>query len=181
MATTSKLALTPPAGELVLVSSELATTALEHSRQSARKRVILPFHKHEADSLHRMFNAVQPGSYIRPHRHLDPPKSEAFIVLRGSLAFFTFDDDGRVRACARLAAGSDVFGADVSAGVFHSFIALEPDTLIYEVKPGPYARATDKAFGSWAPTEGAPEAAAYMRGLLEIFARRQAGGSEPAR
>jgi cupin fold WbuC family metalloprotein len=165
-------ALSPPAGDLSLVSAEIVDAAVASSRRSPRRRVIQPFHKTEAEPLHRMLNAVQPDSYIRPHRHLDPPKAEAFIVLRGAIAFFTFEDDGRVRECVRLAAGSDRFGVDLVPGVFHSFIALDPDTVIYEVKTGPYAQSTDKTFAPFAPEEG-PEAAAYMTTLLSELARRE--------
>jgi cupin fold WbuC family metalloprotein len=174
MSSSHKLALPPPDGALTILGPELVEKALAYSRQSPRRRVIQPFHKTEADTLHRMFNAVQPDSYIRPHRHLDPPKAEAWIVLAGSLAFFTFEDDGRVRDCLRLAANSAAFGVDLVAGVYHTFVALEPDTLIYEVKPGPYAPSNDKAFGPWAPAEGTPEAPAYQTALLREFERRDA-------
>jgi cupin fold WbuC family metalloprotein len=146
---------------------------LARSRDNPRRRVIQPFHKTEADTLHRMLNAVQPDSYIRPHRHLDPPKAEAWILLRGAVAFFTFDDDGKVRECLRLRAGSERFGVDLVPGVYHSFIALEPDTVIYEVKPGPYTQSTDKSFAPFAPEEGSTRAPAYMVSLLEELQRRE--------
>ena len=129
MADAQRTALDPPEGELTLITQALVDRALAYSRQSPRQRVIQPFHKGPRDPLHRMLNAVQPGSYVRPHRHLDPPKAEAFIVLRGSLAFFSFSEDGEVRECVRLAADGARFGVDLVPGVFHSFIALEPDTL----------------------------------------------------
>lgn len=172
MSPSYRRALEPPDGELALITGELMQRALAYARQSPRKRVILPFHKHAADPLHRMLNAVQPGSYIRPHRHLDPPKAEAFIVLRGALAFFTFEDDGRVRDCVRLQAGSDRFGVDLAPGLYHAFIALEPDTLIYEVKNGPYEQASDKSFAPWSPREDTPEAADYLRALHATYERR---------
>jgi cupin fold WbuC family metalloprotein len=162
-----KPALPPPEGDLCLVSRALMQAAVEYSRSSPRLRVIQPFHKTAAEPLHRMLNAVQPGSYIRPHRHLDPPKAEAWILLSGAVAFFRFEDDGRVRQCLRLRAGGEAFGVDLVPGVYHSFIALEPDTVIYEIKAGPYEQTTDKSFAPWAPAEGAPEAAAYMARLLE--------------
>lgn len=172
MTSSHRLALDAPAGALVPLTAELAATALAYSRSSPRRRVILPFHEHPSDPLHRMFNAVQPGSYVRPHRHLDPPRAEAWLLLRGAAAFFTFEDDGRVRDCLRIAAGSDVFGVDLAPGIYHSFIALEPDTLIYEVKPGPYEPSNDKTFPLWAPAEGSPETEPYAAALLAEFARR---------
>jgi cupin fold WbuC family metalloprotein len=173
MADRFRLALDPPEGALVLITDAAVQTAIEHARTSPRRRVIAPYHKSHADPLHRMLNAVQPDSYIRPHRHLDPPKCEAWILLRGSLAFFTFEDDGRVRDCLRVAAGGDPFGVDLAAGVYHSFFALEPDTVIYEVKPGPYAAADDKAFAPWAPAEGDGAVSLYMEKLRSEFSQRK--------
>ena len=169
MTNSYRRALSPPPGDLVVLTNELAQSAIEYAQGSPRKRVILPFHKHDGEILHRMFNAVQPGSYLQPHRHVDPPKAEVFIVLRGALALFVFEDDGRVRECLRLAAGSEQFGIDLAPGLFHSFLALEPDTLLYEVKIGPYEPATAKSFAEWAPDEGSPEATAYMQRLEAVF------------
>jgi cupin fold WbuC family metalloprotein len=169
--TSYRRALDPPAGDFVVLGDELAQRAVEYSRTSPRKRVILPFHKHDQEPLHRMLNAVQPGSYLRPHRHLSPPKAEVFIVLRGALALFVFEDDGRIRRCLRLAAGSESFGVDLAPGLYHSFFALEPDTLLYEVKSGPYVPATAKDFAPWAPEEGAADAQRYLAELQAAFAR----------
>jgi cupin fold WbuC family metalloprotein len=168
-----KLALDPPVGALTILDTHTVDGAVEAARSSPRGRIIAPFHKSDADPLHRMLNAVEPHSYIRPHRHLDPPKAEAWLVLRGSVAFFTFEDDGRVRDALELAAGSDAFGVDLAAGVYHSFIALSTGTVIYEVKPGPYRASDDKSFAPFAPTEGSPDAPAYMASLLAVFHERR--------
>jgi cupin fold WbuC family metalloprotein len=116
-----------------------------------------------------MLNAVQPGSYVRPHRHLDPPKAEAFIVLRGAIAFFTFDEGGQIRDCIRLAADGDVIGVDLMPGLYHCLMALERDTVLYEAKTGPYVAETDKSFAPWAPDERDPGAAGYAQALFERF------------
>jgi len=117
---------------------------------------------------------VEPHSYVRPHRHLAPPKDEAWIVLRGSLAFFTFEDDGRIRDALTLAAGTDAFGVDLVPGVYHSLVALSSGTVLYEVKSGPYDVTDDKSFAPFAPPEGSPDAPAYMAGLLAELAARTA-------
>lgn len=130
--------------------------------------MIRPYHRSLEDPLHRMFNAIQPGSYARPHRHLDPPKAEAWIVLRGRLLFVSFLDDGSVEQAIVLEAGGEHFGVDLVPGRYHTIAALEPDTVIYEVKSGPYTQATDKTFAPWAPEEGSPEAEAYLQDLLRL-------------
>ena len=169
---TTKAALPPPTGPVSWISRELLEGAIAVSQSSPRRRVIQPFHRDENAALHRMFNAVQPDSYIPPHRHLDPPKAEAWIVLRGSLAFFTFDDQGKIDECLEIRAGGEVFGVDLEPGVYHTFFALEPDTVVYEVKSGPYTAANDKAFPDWAPREGSSQASAYLAALKAEYAQR---------
>jgi cupin fold WbuC family metalloprotein len=160
-----RLALDAPTGVLCVLDRAQVDSAVAYARESPRQRVIAPFHRSPEDSLHRMLNAVQPDSYIRPHRHLDPPKAEAWVLLQGGLLFFTFHDDGRIDQRVLLRAGGPQFGVDLVAGIYHSFIALEPDTVIYEVKDGPYRATTDKAFAPWSPAEGTPETKAYMQTL----------------
>lgn len=171
-------ALPAPPGDLVPLTAALVEGALAGSRRSPRGRLIQRLHKSDAEPLHRMLNAVQPGSYVRPHRHLAPPKPEAWLVLRGAALFFTFEDDGRVRDVLEVAAGTDLFGVDLAAGVFHTLVAVAPDTVVYEAKPGPYAPADDKELAPWAPAEGDPGAAAYLRSLLDEH-RRRAGARPP--
>ncbi len=177
MSASFRRALDAPEGELVVLSRSLVDEVAEASRESPRRRIILPFHKGESELLHRMLNVVQPDSYVRPHRHLDPPKAEAWVVLRGALAFFTFEEDGRVRDCLALDATGERFGVDLAPGIFHGLIALAPDTVLFEVKNGPYAPANDKSFAPWAPAEGTPEAMGYMQQLRDEFRRRHVEAS----
>ncbi|MFY0576060.1 cupin fold metalloprotein, WbuC family [Cystobacter fuscus] len=172
MSSSYRRVLDAPAGELVVLTRSLVEDVTESSRTSPRRRIILPLHKNEEEPLHRMLNVIQPDSYVRPHRHLEPPKAEAWVVLRGALAFFTFEEDGRVRDCLSFEAGGERFGVDLAPGIFHGLVALAPDTVLFEVKNGPYAPASDKSFAPWAPAEGSPEAAGYLARLREEYQRR---------
>ena len=163
------LALDPPEGPAVLFDEALILRALEGSRSSPRKRIILPLHLDDDEVLNRMLNAVQPGSYVRPHRHTSPPKAESLVVLRGSFGFFTFEDDGEIKTASIIGAGSQVVGIDVRPKVFHTFIALQEDSVVFEVKPGPYVKMLDKDFAAWAPAEfssGVEEYLAKLSGSL---------------
>jgi cupin fold WbuC family metalloprotein len=167
----SKLALDPPQEDLALMTRKRLDDALMQSRKSPRGRIIAPLHRSLSDPLHRMLNAIQPGSYIRPHRHLDPPKAEAWIVLRGAVLFVTFLDDGTISNHLVLDAESETFGVDLVPGHYHTLAALKPDTIIYEVKTGPYKEATDKSYAPWAPAEGTLEGQNYLRNLLKMCDR----------
>lgn len=170
-------ALKPCQGSTVRISGSVISRAVEMSRQSPRRRIILPFHAEDSDTLQRMLNAIQPGSYIQPHRHLTPPKAESLIVLRGSIGYVTFENDGTVQECFVLSAGSDTVGVDTKPGIYHTFFALEEDTVLFEVKPGPYVPQSDKAFASWAPREGSKEGADFLESLQRLLPTSANGSS----
>ena len=163
---TFSVALEPPSGSVVVLNEALLQPAVVGSRKSPRGRIILPFHKEHEESLHRMMNVMQPGTYIRPHRHSNPPKAESIVVLRGALWFITFTNEGQVDRFWKLEPGLGDFGVDIMPGVFHSFIVTDPDTVIFEVKPGPYVKASDKDFAAWAPIEGDARVESYQQKML---------------
>lgn len=158
----STKAISAPASATTIIDAELIRQAVENARTNPRKRVVLPLHKNPQAPTHRMLNAIQPGSYIRPHRHLNPPKSESVIVLQGAILALIFSNGGQVEEVHTLAADSAQVGIDSEPGVYHTFLALTDDTVLFEVKPGPYVESTDKDFAPWAPLEGSGEAATYI-------------------
>jgi cupin fold WbuC family metalloprotein len=149
----------------------------EKARQAAanpRLREIHCFHADDAAPLQRMLNALQPGTYVRPHRHLSPPKDEGFVLLTGRAGIAVFEEDGSLRdenlVLLDLAAGS--LAVDVRAGAWHSLVCLAPDTVLYEVKNGPYSPVDDKDFAPWAPAPEAAAAGPWLDGLMSRFRSR---------
>lgn len=128
----------------------------------------MPFHKSCDDSLQRMLNALQPGSYIPPHRHGSPPKAESIVVLKGAICYVGFSESGVIDTV--LFAGSECpfLGIDIDANVYHTFFAIKPDTVLFEAKPGPYDEATDKQFAPWAPAEGSVDSREFLAKLEEL-------------
>lgn len=137
---------------------------------SARLRKNLNLHDVYADPCQRLFNAIEPGTYVRPHRHADPPKPECFLIVRGRLALVVFADSGAIESVLYLGADSDVLAVELPAGAWHSLIALAPRSVFFETKPGPYTPLADKDFAPWAPVEGSPGCAAYLAELTERIA-----------
>lgn len=84
----------------------------------------------------RLFNALQPGTKMEIHRHRHT--SETCLVMRGSVRYSIYADDGSVLESFILKAGSDSFGYNVPAGVWHTMEPLEPDTVVFGCKDGPY-------------------------------------------
>jgi len=139
---------------------------LSRAAQAApRRRKNHNLHGDYDDPCQRLLNAVEPGSYVRPHRHLDPPRPECFLLLRGRLAVLLFADDGGIEEVVLLAADGPCRGVDIPAGVWHSLVSLEAGSVFFETKPGPYRPLADKDFAPWAPAEGSADAEAYRRTL----------------
>lgn len=147
-----------------LLDSQLFQSLIERAHHSPRLRTNHNFHLSLDDNPHRFLNVMVRGTYIAPHRHRNPPKSESFLVLDGELAFFTFDDSGQVTDTHVL--GRTAVGIDIQPGVWHTLAVLTPHAVSYEVKPGPYSASDDKDFAPWAPREGDAGVKEYLEALL---------------
>jgi cupin fold WbuC family metalloprotein len=149
------------------IDQRLINQVSAEAGMAARKRKNYNFHTEENDPLQRMLNALEPGTYIVPHRHVNPAKREAFIILKGRVLFIEFDDTGHITDHCILDSATGNFGAEIHPGSYHTLIALEEGSVIYEIKDGPYHAKTDKEFAPWAPPEQHTEAAAsYLQQLL---------------
>jgi cupin fold WbuC family metalloprotein len=150
-----------------LIDDALLDATLARAATSPRRRINHNFHAGDGDMLHRFLNAWKRGSYGAPHRHLKVPKPESFVVLRGEMALFVFDDSGNVTQTHVL--GRDgLVGIDLEPGLWHTVASLSDSSVCFEVKLGPYDAATDKEFAPWAPREGDPAAPAYLESLLAL-------------
>ena len=116
-----------------------------------------------------MLNAIEPRSYIRPHKHENPDKREAFFALKGRIVILEFSPDGKISSHEILDPMEGNYGVEVAPGTWHSMIALREGSVAYEIKDGPYDPSNDKVFANWAPEEGSAEAQQFMNEILEQF------------
>lgn len=151
------------------IDSALLAEVSAEAKASPRQRKNRNFHPSDDYPGHRLLNAVEPDSYVMPHRHLDPSKDETMVCLSGRLGMVIFTEDGSVSETLVFAPGSDLLGVDVPHGVFHSVLALEPGTVFLEAKSGPYRPLLEEEKAPWAPAEGAEAAPAYLESLRALF------------
>ncbi len=161
--------------QIQTITNEFLDELQLRARASARLRAIHCLHSGDWEHCHRMLNALTPGTYVRPHSHVSDHQSEAFILLRGKLALLIFDEEGSVdlSRSRTLSPADGILGMDIPPRIWHSLVALE-DAIIYEVKGHPaggFVLERDKNFAEWAPEEGSPESAAYLK-QMEDAARR---------
>ena len=106
------------------------------AKDSPRLRMNFNFHQSLDDKCHRMLNAVEPGTEVPIHRH--PTKDESFVVLRGKVKVTTYNDDGSVIESVVLCQKEGRYGVDIKKGVWHNLESMEPDSVIFECKEGPF-------------------------------------------
>ena len=116
-----------------------------------------------------MLNALEPETYVPPHRHLDPAKGESIIILRGSVGVLFFAANGEVTDKLKLQPQGEHIGVDIPAGTFHSLVSLEPGSVFFEAKAGPYVPITADELASWAPPEGNAEVSCYLAWMKSHF------------
>lgn len=142
---------------LIPFSDQLLDLASALGQSLERRRHIIRFHELD-EPFQRMLNAIEPDSYTRPHRHLDPPKAEVFVVLRGSALVVRFSDTGEPLEGILLDADGPARGIEIPVGAWHCLISLESGTVLFEAKEGPYTQSGDKSFAPWSPPETDKEA-----------------------
>lgn len=151
---------------MIKINEEFISKTSEKGKQSARKRMNYNFHKHDAATLQRMLNAMEPDTYIQPHKHENPDKVEAFFVLRGRILLVEFDENGKITDHIILDPKTGNFGGEVPPRTWHTLISLEEGSVAYEVKDGPYDPSVDKNFANWAPAEGDEDCLEYNKQIL---------------
>jgi cupin fold WbuC family metalloprotein len=142
---------------------------LAQAQGAPRLRKNLNFHDNEAHPCQRLLNAIVPGSYVRPHRHLSENKEEFMMIVRGCLGVVFFDAEGNVTGKLKLEENGPVRAVSVPTGVFHTAVALEP-TVIFEAKAGPYAPHLPTEVAPFAPAEGSVEVQEYLRKMEALLA-----------
>ena len=129
-----------------IINEALLDETTGRAKQSPRLRMNHNFHERLDDPVNRLLNALEPGTYLRPHRHLNPEKDEIFLLLRGRIAVFLFDE--------------------IKAGTWHGLLVLESGSVIYEIKQGPFAPLAPENFAPWSPAPEETEEVENYMGLL---------------
>ena len=152
-----------------LITNDTLSQLSQSAKENSRLRKNLNFHSRNEAHCHRLLNALEPGTYIPPHRHQDMEKDETIVILKGRFGVLIFDEVGAVTEQFIIAESGTNLGVTIPAGVFHSMLSLESGSVFFESKAGPYAALTDAEKASWAPSEGDPDSAAFLEKMRVLF------------
>ncbi|MGL1934966.1 MAG: WbuC family cupin fold metalloprotein [Fibrobacterales bacterium] len=147
--------------DIICITNQDLVDLSQEASNNPRKRKNLNVHQLE-DPIQRFFNALEPKTYVQPHRHIDPPKIETFIHVKGAFLVVLLKDDGSILRVERFSNSKENIVMDLQPGVWHTLICEEPSTVYFEIKTGPYKAPTDKDFAPWAPKPETLEAQHYL-------------------
>lgn len=153
-----------------IFSADFVSDISAKAKKSIRLRQHFNIHQNYQEACQRLINAIELGSYIRPHRHALDPREELLIAVRGRMAYIEFSDRGEVKDVQIF--GTERYGVAMSIGLeinpeaWHTVVALEPGSMLLEVKAGPFDPDKPKELAPWAPEESSDKASSYMAQLL---------------
>ena len=119
-----------------IIDEHLLNEVQAKAKESPRLRMNYNFHQSLDEKCHSFLNAVEPGTEVPIHKH--PTKDESFVILRGRVRVSTYDDEGNVVESCVLCQEEGRYGVDIPKGVWHTIEAMEPDSVIFECKEGPF-------------------------------------------
>lgn len=120
----------------LIIDKALLNQVSEQAKNSSRLRMNYNFHLSLDEKCHRFLNAVEPRTIVEIHRH--PTKDETFVLLRGRVVVKTYNDDGSVLDSIELCPEEGFYGVNIPKGVWHNLEALEPNSVLFECKEGPF-------------------------------------------
>ena len=107
----------------------------EQAKASPRLRMNLDLRNTQVDSSQRMLNAIEPGTQIAIHRHMQ--SSETMVCLRGCMVLEFYDNEGRLTDSMELVPGGEII--NVPMGQWHTVRSLESGTVFLVMQDGQYA------------------------------------------
>jgi cupin fold WbuC family metalloprotein len=150
-------------------SVECLDLLVTQAKNSPRLRQHSNIHLDYTDPCQRLFNSIEPDSYIRPHYH----GIETLFAIRGLMALIVFNGDGAIEGIQRFGIGSSSGTLNIAAGIeipsnkWHTVVSLASGSILLEIKAGPFDPNMPKSFAPWAPDEGTSDGANYLKQLME--------------
>ena len=120
----------------MLINDKLLNKISEQAKESPRLRMNYNLHESLDDKVQRMFNAMEPGTIVPIQRHRDT--AETMIVVRGQLKITIYDNKKNIIEECVLNPLEGKYGYHIPKGVWHGVEVLAPNTVMFEVKEGPY-------------------------------------------
>lgn len=126
----------------MIINKELLDKVSNEAKQSDRLRMNYNFHESLDSKTQRLLNALEPETKMPIHRHRHT--AETYILLRGKIKVTFHEQDKSITSEYTLDPLQENYGVHIPVNQWHSLEVLESDSVIFEVKEGPYSPLTEK-------------------------------------
>ncbi len=127
---------------MILINDKLLNTVSQSAKESNRLRMNYNLHNNLEDKVQRLVNALEIGTILPIHRHQHT--DETYILLRGKIRVMFYNEMGANTHNFLLSPIDGSYGIHIPAGQWHTLKVLENNSVIFEVKEGPYAPLMEK-------------------------------------
>ena len=118
------------------IDKKLLDEVSAKARASGRLRMNYNLHDSLNAKAQRLLNALEVGTVLPIHRHRHT--SETYILLRGKIRVMFYNEFGGETEVFMLDPLQENYGVHIPAEQWHTLEVLEDDSVIFEVKDGPY-------------------------------------------
>ena len=146
-----------------LIDDELFMRLNQEAESNSRRRSHHNFHPDHEDPVQRLCIALEPGTYVRPHRHAEAHKWEMMLILSGNIVLLLFDESGKITRRLELDEQGPVKGVELPPNTWHTLFPQNGMAVTLEIKQGPYTPLAADSFADWAPEEGSDEARNFLQ------------------
>ena len=153
--------------EPIKLTEEDFTNLVRQADVSDRKRAALSLHDANYHGPRVLVNCIRKDSYVRPHMH-PTTTGEIWVPLSGRIGVVLFDNKGKVEKTHVLERGGLEL-IDIPGNTYHTAVALDSHSIMFEVSQGPYDSENYKKFPDWSPAEGDAKSITYLENLRELF------------
>ena len=119
-----------------LINNTLLDEVTDQAKKSPRLRMNHNFHDSLNAKAQRMLNALEIGTVLPIHRH--PHTAETYLLVRGKVRIMFYNDQKEETESTILDPLNGAYGVHIPINQWHTLEVLEPGSVIFEVKDGPY-------------------------------------------
>ena len=126
----------------MFIDNNILDSLTVQAKASPRQRMAMDLRNSPEDGSQRMLNALEPGTVMPIHRHLE--SSESVVLLRGKIKWIFYDEEGNETESVILDANGEPRMLNAEKGRWHSLVCLESGSVIFECKNGTYHPLTEE-------------------------------------
>ena len=120
----------------MIIDNKILDELTAQAKASPRLRMNLDLRNSAEDNSQRMLNAIEPGTVLPIHRHMN--SSVTIVCVRGHFEELLYDDSGNLIEAIDMRPGGNVINLPI--GQWHTIKSLESGTVLLEVQDGKWEK-----------------------------------------